>query len=364
MPLSPDAETATPDQVPKRATAAVVVLLSWAIRLLAALPDRLLLLVFGRPPDEATGLRMDAWAMSKITDLIEKDPFSYTAEQARLEAEVMAGAAGAPGRPTCETEDFDLETDRGALRARLYRPGEAPDPGPMLVYLHGGGWVVGSIESHGPSCQELAVRTGIRVLSLEYSLAPEKPFPAAADDTLAAWQAVVDDPGRFRADRGRIGVGGDSAGGNLAAVLCQDLSRLGLSQPAVQALVYPVTDAERRSPSYREFAAGYFLTARTMDWYIENYLAGQPAGQTRVSPLLCDDLSGLAPAYVATALADPLRDEGEAYAARLAEAGVQVRLDRMPLVHGWFNATALHSADAAFDVLAAAITGYLGPADD
>lgn len=364
MPSPPDATSAIPSQVLKRATAAAVVLLSWFIRLLAALPDRLLLLVFGRPPDQAAGLRADAWVMAKLTDLVEKDPYRYTAPQARLELELMASAAGAPPPPACETEDFVLEMGRRGQRARLYRPAGAPGPGPMLVYFHGGGWVAGSIESHGPSCQELAVRAGVRVLSVEYSLAPERPFPAAADETLAAWQAIVDDPGCYGAGPGRIAVGGDSAGGNLAAVLCQDLSRSGHPQPAMQFLLYPATDLERRSRSYRDFAAGYFLTARKMDWYIENYLAGQPAGQVRASPLLCDDLSGLAPAYVATALADPLRDEGEAYAARLAEAGVQVRLDRMPLLHGWFNATALHSADAALDVAAAALARYLGPTDD
>ena len=221
--------------------------------------------------------------------------------------------------------------------------------------------MVGSLETHDHALRILADRSRVSLLSVEYRKAPEHRFPAGVDDALAAWEAVCGDPERFGAAPDRIGVGGDSAGGNLAAVLCQDLKRLDRGQPAFQVLIYPVTVIGGAGDSYREFGEGFFLTARGMDWYADNYLGGQDRDQARVAPLLCDDLSGLAPAYVTTALADPLRDEGESYAARLFRAGVPVRLDRMPLVHGWLNTTGSRSAQAAMDVLAEVLAENLGP---
>ncbi len=215
--------------------------------------------------------------------------------------------------------------------------------------------MVGSIDSHDFSCRRLTHNSGVRILSVEYRLGPEHPFPAAPDDTLAAWKAVQADPGRFGAEPGRIAIGGDSAGGNLAAVLCQDLRAAGLEQPAFQVLVYPVTEIGYESSSTEDFATGFYLSTERIQFYDERYAPGPEAADPRVSPLRAESLEGLAPAYVTTCLADPLRDEGEMYAKRLMESGVETRLDRFPLVHAWFNQTVSRSARAAHEVLATRI---------
>jgi acetyl esterase len=231
-------------------------------------------------------------------------------------------------------------------------PLSAPETGPLLVFFHGGGWAVGSIKSHDRACALLAHDSGVKVLSVEYRLAPEHPFPAAPDDALRAWRTVVADPARFGADSGSIAVGGDSAGGNLAAVLCQDLRKAGEPQPSLQLLIYPVTEVGSRRQSVSDFATGYYLTSERMGRFSDFYVGPDQYSDPRVSPIFEGDLSGLAPAWVITALADPLRDEGEEYARRLVEAGVWVRFDRMPLIHAWFNSTRSRSSQAAHLILA------------
>ncbi len=341
----------------------IVLVLSVLARLLFALPGRVLRAISGRPPEAASGLVPDAWAVARFTELIEKDPYLQSPAEARQVISLLSAAVASAERPAVATEDFDLQLEGRSIRARLYRPAGTTSPGPLLVYFHGGGFVVGSLESHDHALRVLADRSRVSLLSVEYRKAPEEPFPAAVDDALAVWEAVMADPDRFGADPERAGVGGDSAGGNLAAVLCQDLKRLGRRQPAFQLLIYPVTVVGGVGDSYRDFGERFFLTGRTMDWYVEQYL-GEPArdqDHVRVAPLLSEDLSGLAPAYVTTALADPLRDEGESYAARLYQAGVPVRLDRMPMIHGWFNVTGSRSAQAGMEVLAEVLADGLGP---
>jgi acetyl esterase len=222
--------------------------------------------------------------------------------------------------------------------ARLYVPTNAPSPGPLLVFFHGGGWVYGDLDSHDPPCRFLAERSGVRVLSVAYRLAPEHPFPAGYDDATAAYRWVVDNAASLGADVSRLGVGGDSAGGNLAAVTAVEAARAGLPL-ALQLLVYPATDASRESVSRRLFGSGFYLTADFMDRSRDQYVT-DPGQRTdpRVSPLLGDVPAGLAPAYVATAGFDPLRDEGEAYARKLADAGIEVELRRFPdQIHGFLN---------------------------
>ena len=238
------------------------------------------------------------------------------------------------------------------MPARLYDP--APDRGPrgLLVYLHGGGWVVGSIDTHDPVCRFLAHAADVGVLAIEYRRAPEHRFPAAVDDAFAAFRWAAGNAGALGCDPARVGVAGDSAGGNLAAVVAQLAARDGGARPALQLLSYPVTDVSRKHPSYRLFADGYFLTEREMDWYRGHYLPDEGAARDpRASPLLASDLHGLPPAVVLTAGFDVLRDEGEAYARRLAEAGVPVRLRRHAgLIHGFCNATGMsRSARAAME---------------
>ncbi|HTU14678.1 MAG TPA: alpha/beta hydrolase [Solirubrobacterales bacterium] len=328
-------------------------------RLLFGLPDRLLAGIFGTPPDVARGLRPDAWALSRVSDLIEGsaavDPVAM-----RAETENLAWAASDRTTLPVEVTNLDIGDAGAPLGARLYRPRGVSEDGPLLVYFHGGGWVVGSLDSHDFSCRRLAHAAEVRVLAVEYRLAPEHPFPAAPDDALRAWRAVTADPGRFGADPERIAVGGDSAGGNLAAVLCQDLRAADLSSPLFQLLIYPVAEIGSDWGSYREFETGFYLTRERMDWYEERYAPGGAGADVRASPLKAEDLSGLPRAYVITSLADPLRDEGEAYARRLIEAGVETRLDRFPLVHAWFNQTVSRSSRTAHRILADRIRELFG----
>ncbi len=299
--------------------------------LLFAIPDRLLRLIFGHAPAPIEHLSADSWAVGRVVNLLGPLATAQKVEQIRLETDLLSVAVAEPRPRGLEIRDMPLDPhgDGGPLQSRLYRPLSAPSTGPLLVFFHGGGWAVGSIESHDRACALLACSANIRVLSVEYRLAPEHPFPAGADDALRAWKAVIAEPGRFGTEPGRIAVGGDSAGGNLAAVLCQDLRREGLDQPALQLLIYPVTEQGSTRQSMKDFATGYYLTSERMDDYSQFYLPRERYGEVRASPNREEDLSGLAPVWVLTALADPLRDEGEEYARRMAEAGVPGK-DRPP----------------------------------
>lgn len=223
---------------------------------------------------------------------------------------------------------------------------------PTLLYLHGGGWVTGSLDSHDAACRSLCAEGGVTIVSVDYRLAPEHPFPAALEDATAVFTALQDGArvAGTVVDTDRLVISGDSAGGNLAASCCLWLREHGRAQPALQQLFVPVTDLSSRTASYEEFGReGLYLTAAQMDWYEHHYL-GRSSDLTEavdptdplVSPLLEPDLSGLAPAYVAVAGFDPLRDEGEAYARRLESAGIPVTLRRhRGLVHPFINSVAL-----------------------
>ena len=226
----------------------------------------------------------------------------------------------------------------GDRPGRLYVPSDAVTPGPLLVFFHGGGWVYGDLDSHDPPCRFLAERSGVRVLSVDYRLAPEHPFPAAYDDALAAYRWVIAHADSLGADVTRLGVGGDSAGGNLAAVTAIEAAREGLPL-AFQLLVYPGTDSTRGTASRRLFGQNFYLTREFMDRALDQYVPdADQRSDPPVSPLLADLPDGLAPAYVVTAGFDPLRDEGEAYARKLADAGVKVELRRFPdQIHGFLN---------------------------
>ncbi|MGK2955369.1 MAG: alpha/beta hydrolase [Solirubrobacterales bacterium] len=329
-----------------------------AVRALLALPDGLFRKVFGDPPLEAAELRPDAWAMARVTAPAENNRDAYKPEAARRETELLASLVCLPV-PEVTSSNFELEADGRSLPARLFTPHGAVEPGPMLVHFHGGGWVQGSIDSHSGACAWLAREAGVRVLSIEYRLAPEDQFPAQADDALLAWRAVMADPHRFGADPARIGVSGDSAGAQMATVLCLDLKQAKEEQPACQLLIYPVTDCTGSFASREEFAKGFYLSKARMDWFEECFVPEGLADDPRVSPLFADDLSGLAPANVSISIADPLRDEGIAYADRLAEAGVGVTVDYMPMLHAWFNMTAARSTRRGHEVLAARVNELL-----
>ena len=308
-------------------------------------PDRLQSLVGGRrvnragadlEPEVAAALRlMEARPQKDFTDL--------TPDESRRGMEEDAALVGGSPLPMAAVEDLEVPTFAGPLRARRYLAHHR-DADRLMVYFHGGGFVVGSLDSHDVLCRFLATHAGVSVLSVDYRLAPEHPFPAAVDDAKAAFMFAAAKAASWGHDPARIGVGGDSAGGNLAAVLCQGL-RGARVRPAFQLLLYPVTDVSRHSSSYREFAEGYFLTERQMNWYTDHYLGDGDRTDPRVSPLLAEDLSDLPPAYVAVAGFDPLRDEGEAYARRLAEAGTPVALRRHDgLIHGFASTTGVGSS--------------------
>ncbi len=231
---------------------------------------------------------------------------------------------------------------------RVYRP-LSTEILPVVIWFHGGGWVVGSLDSHDPVCRALANRTPCVVVAVDYRLAPEAPFPAALDDSWAATQWVAAEALKLGADASRIVVAGDSAGGNLAAAVALRARDAGL-ELALQVLVYPVTDSDLDSESYTRLATGLNLTRAKMAWYWAQYLGGAEGSSPEASPLRAPDLAGVAPALVQTAEHDPLLSEGEAYAARLAEAGVPVTLTRYDgVIHGFIRMPAL-VAEADFSL--------------
>lgn len=219
----------------------------------------------------------------------------------------------------------DLSAD--GVPVRLYRPKDvaAATPLPALVYFHGGGWVIGDLETHDVLCRQLTAGAGIAVVAVDYRLAPEHKFPAAADDAWTAIRWVAAHAGELGVDAARLAVGGDSAGGNLAAAVSLMARDQGGPALAMQVLLYPVTDVAAEAQSYTDFADGFMLTRDSMRWFIAHYLNGRrDATDWRVSPLRAPSLAGVAPALVVTAGFDPLRDEGDAYARKLREAGVRV----------------------------------------
>jgi acetyl esterase len=210
---------------------------------------------------------------------------------------------------------------------RVYRPAGVPPATalPVYVYFHGGGWVIGDLETHDVICRQLTAESGASVISVDYRLAPEHKFPAAVDDAWAATRWIVAHAGELGVDAGRLAVGGDSAGGTLAAVVALMARDAGGPKVALQVLIYPVTDLGAEAKSYADFAEGYMLSRDSMRWFSAHYLTGkEEAGDWRASPLRARSLAGLPPALIVTAGFDPLRDEGEAYAARLRDAGVAV----------------------------------------
>jgi acetyl esterase len=229
----------------------------------------------------------------------------------------------------------------GQLGARLYVPRSAGRG--LLVFFHGGGWVLGDLDSHDAYCRDLAEEAGIRILSVDYRLAPEAEAPVAAEDAIAAFSWAVEHAEDLSVDPALVGVGGDSAGGNLSAVVAQQCVLRGLPAPALQVLIYPAVDLVGRRPSRDLFGEGFFLTEDDINWYRDHYVP-DPAARSdpMVSPIFAKDLSGLAPAFVATAGFDPLRDEGNEYASLLADAGVEVTHICEPgMVHGYANILAI-----------------------
>jgi acetyl esterase len=267
-----------------------------------------------------------------------------------------------PELKVASVEDRRIPGPAGEIPVRIYQPdGKAPLP--ALVYFHGGGWVIGSLETHDASCRELANRVGCVVISVDYRLAPEHRYPAAAEDCFAATKWAAENADALGVDPKRIAIGGDSAGGNLAAAVA--LMARDRRGPALrhQLLIYPVTDADFTRASYRENAEGYLLTTKAMEWFWGHYVPdAAQRKESYAAPLQAKDLAGLPPAFVITAEYDPLRDEGEAFASRLQEAGIPTTAKRYDgAIHGFFAMGLLAEvARRAVDDAVAALRAALG----
>jgi acetyl esterase len=275
-----------------------------------------------------------------------RDPAVMTPQSARDSLRALAAArAAVPPPPVAEVKDITVKGAAGPLAARVYRNTQAKSP--TVVFFHGGGWVAGDLETHDRQARLLVIETGAVVISVDYRRPPETRFPGAFEDAFSALRDVVARIAEFGGDTKRIGVAGDSAGGNLAATVAIACRDAGIKL-AGQLLVYPVTDVagnyadakeNARYPSRSENAEGYFLSRAVMEWFSGHYLEDKDHGTDwRVSPLRAKNLAGLAPAIVTTAWFDPLRDEGKAYADALTAAGVATTYyDGPGLIHGYFG---------------------------
>jgi acetyl esterase len=286
-------------------------------------------------------------AVARVIPLLPlRDPDTMTPQSARDQLRALAASrAAVPPPRVASTQDAQVRGAAGPLAARVYRVSN--ENSPTVVFFHGGGWVAGDLETHDRQARLLAIETGAVVVSVDYRRPPETRFPGAFEDGFAAVRDVIARIAEFGGDSARVGVAGDSAGGNLAAtvaIACRDAG-IGLS---AQLLVYPITDAlgnyadskeNARFPSRAENAEGYFLSRAVMEWFAGHYLADAKHGADwRVSPLRAKNLAGLAAAVVCTAWFDPLRDEGKAYAEALAAAGVATKYHHgAGLIHGYFG---------------------------
>lgn len=275
---------------------------------------------------------LDAAAAIEMPPLSTLPPqmvrMGYVAQRAGLDA-------GAP--KDLAVRDLEVDGGAGPLKARLYAPKDAPATTGGLVYFHGGGFVIGDLETHDDFMRRLCAASGCRVLAVDYRLAPEHPFPAAHDDALAATKWAFDHAAEIGFDPARIAVGGCSAGGNLAACMALELRDDPARRLAFQLLLYPATAMEQETQSRRDLATGYVLTAEVMAWFGQHFAATGHADARRAEPAHVADLSGLPPALVVTAGFDPLKDEGRAYAERMATAGVRAEHIEYPsFVHDFY----------------------------
>ncbi|HYZ64679.1 MAG TPA: alpha/beta hydrolase [Acetobacteraceae bacterium] len=312
-------------------------------------------------------LHADAARLVEMIRAAGRPPFeAMTPTQARAAYAASRPVLQLPRQDVAEIRDLTIPGPAGALPLRLYRgQGTAADAAlPCLLFLHGGGWVIGDLESHDGLCRALANAASCRVVAVDYRLAPEHPFPAAVEDAAAALAAIFAHAPEWRIDPARVAVGGDSAGGNLAAVLAL-MGRDGLlPRPVFQLLIYPVTDLTMASDSYARITDGVPLTARTMRWFVEHYTP-HPAQRLdwRASPLRAESVAGTPPALVVTVAHDPLCDEGRAYADRLEREGVPVAaLHIGDQAHGLLTMSAiLRPAALVLDFIGATLRAVLHP---
>jgi acetyl esterase len=331
-------------------------------RALAMLPPAAQLRLSGKPAVTIDGETLEPGTQLTLALLERRDEpptETLSPEEARRARRRLSAVYAGPPEPVGRVEDLEIAAGAGvALRARHYETAERRTERPLLVYFHGGGFLYGDLDTHDRVCRLLCRHSGASVLAVDYRLAPEHPFPAAVEDARAALRWALENADRLDVDRTRVGVGGDSAGGNLAAVVSQLAARDGGPAPALQLLIYPATDFSRKRRSRELFGEGFLLTDAEMDWFEGNYLGPGEANalDPRASPLLGTDLSGLAPALVVTAAFDPLRDEGEEYARALHAAGTPTLLRRFPgFIHAFVSAAGVspRARDAVIEIAGA-----------
>lgn len=276
---------------------------------------------------------------ARLPQLANYPMWEQSPAEARAAFKAMCQFAAPPAGAIGKVEDRKVEAEARSIPVRIYTPVAAGGATAAIVYLHGGGFVLGDLDCYDALCRTLANESGARVLAVDYRLAPEHPFPAAVEDCFDALKWIEENAPDLGVDANRIAVAGDSAGGNLAAVMCLlAKENHGTPEIAFQVLIYPSTRFGGVG-SGRPFGAGYFLDNRSIDWFTRHYLpAGTDRMDSRVSPLEAKDLKGLPPAYVVTAGFDPLRDEGMAYAEKLKQAGVPVTaVEYATMIHGFFS---------------------------
>lgn len=314
--------------------------------------------LLARPATVADGARLDPVFQlgDKVIDIFGDQPLSdETLPGARKKTVAAAYHTAGPHIPVDDVRDLSIPVpataaaDASSIGARLYRPTPSTEPLPLLVYVHGGGFAAGTLDSHDVTCRYFATRGHVAVLSIDYRLAPEFPYPTPLDDCVAAFRWAREHAEDLCIDPARIALAGDSAGGNLTATTCLRLRDAGEEGPAFQMLFVPVTTAEPDgggTASFATFARGPYLTAEHIEYFTGAYLPSTDLiGSPYVSPLRAEDLSGVPPAHVAVAGFDPLRDQGEAFARRLREAGVQVSLRRhATVVHPFVNSVGINTA--------------------
>ncbi|MCM2562796.1 alpha/beta hydrolase [Lutimaribacter sp. EGI FJ00015] len=265
-----------------------------------------------------------AQAVCDLVRLVRVPGETPSLAESRAQIEMMAARFDLPTPASVRKSDITLPGAEGPRPARLYMP-QGAEQAPLLLYLHGGGWVQGSLDSHDGLCGKLAARSGLRVVSYDYRLAPEHRFPAAPEDVLACYRALVAGETDIAVTPGRLAVGGDSAGANLAAALMHDLAEAALPLPAAQLLLYPAVDARMTSRSMQALHDQPLLPVLRMKWYLDQYLPEtQDRLAPRVSPLFSPNLAGQPPAMIVSAGQDPLWDDGQIYAQALQNAGVEV----------------------------------------
>jgi acetyl esterase len=327
------------------------------------LPSPIADAIAGPPPINDRGSELDRQAhmLLKLMERTQRATLDELGpEAARAEMRKLGWLMSAPLEELHRIEDRSTDT---GIRLRIYTPRSGSDLLPATVYYHGGGFVLGDLDSHDAFCRQLALGAGTVVVAVDYRLAPEHPFPSAVDDAVAAFRWAHANARALGVDASRMAVAGDSAGGNLAAVVAQTLKGESAS-PSFQLLIYPATDLTRSCDSHRTLAEGYFLTAALMDWFVANYLTDKSEERdVRGSPLAARELGGLPPAHVVTAGFDPLRDEGEAYASALIAAGVPTTLRCYEtLIHAFVNMNGLiDAAEHAVADMSSVLRQHLWP---